>query len=234
MIDGPSWSQVNQAINTTQRQISRELELLSNETDRYQKFVALIERAINFSVTKMVSSKNIIAGKGGNNRMDEDQLTLLLSSPLLGMGFDITHSTNVNGNCDIHVVGPEDFLWLGEAKVFSSYAKLMGGFQQLSDRYATGLSHHSRGGMIIYAFGEKVLSMMSDWGAYLLEVRDGLKMEAVKDQPLQFRTTELHRATEQPIVVCHMPVPLLHQPTDSLPAPQRTRRKKTDAKPATS
>ncbi|MDW9593793.1 hypothetical protein GOA63_16430 [Sinorhizobium meliloti] len=229
MIDGPSWAELENAANSTPKKIIRELQLLSFETTPYEQFVTLVEKAINFSVTKMVSSKNIVAGKGGHRRMDEDQLTLLLSAPLLGMGFDISHSTNVGGNCDIHIQGPDDYLWLGEAKIFSDYGKLMGGFQQLCDRYSTGLECQSRGAMIIYMFGAKVQSMMKSWCDYLKDARHDLKTEPVDGQPLQFRTTELHRATEQPIVVCHMPVPLLHEPTDSAPPPPRTRRAEAKA-----
>lgn len=230
-MEGPSWAQLEGAANTTPKKIIRELQYLSYMPTPYEDFVTLLEKAINFSITTLTAAKNIIAGKGGDNRMDEDQLTFALSLPLKGMGFDITHSTNIGGNCDIVVVGPDDFLWLGEAKIFTSYGKLVGGFQQLSNRYATGLEHQSRGAMIIYMFGQKISDVMSNWNDYLKDAFSDLEVEAVPNQSLQFRTKQPHPSTGQTMIVCHMPVPLLHQPTDPLPPPPRKRKTKNAGSP---
>lgn len=221
MIEGPSWAQLEVAADNTQKKIIRDLQLIPFKSTPYGDFVTLVEDAINFSIKRLAAAKNIVAGKGGKGRMDEDQLTFALSGPLLGMAFDISHSTNVGGNCDIVIEGPDEMLWLGEAKIYSDYGKLMGGFQQLCDRYSTGLEAQSHGGMIIYMFGEKVASVMKTWCEYLTDARKELKAEAVEGHALQFRTTEPHRATEQPIVVRHMPVPLFHEPTDRDAPPPR-------------
>lgn len=189
---------------------------------RYDEFSELIETALVYSIGEMVKEKNIINPAGQlKSRMDEDQLTLMLSKPLKGMGFDIAHSKNVGGNCDISIEGDSEMLWLGEAKIYSDYGKLMGGHQQLVDRYAPGMAAQLNSGMIIYMFGEKAASMMGEWRKYLKDTREGLKSEDVEGQALHFRTIEPHRGTEQSLSVRHFVVPLHHEPTDPKPPPPR-------------
>lgn len=153
--------------------------------------------------------------------MDEDQLTLTLSGPLKGMGFDISHSKNVGGNCDVVIEGDSEIMWIGEAKIYSDYGKLMGGFQQLCDRYSTGMPNQNRGGMLIYFFDGEISNVMKNWRKYLDEARDKLAANDVEGKPLQFRTSEPHGATEIKMNVLHMSVPLMHEPTDVHAPPKR-------------
>ena len=130
-MDGPSWAQLEFAAKTTPDRVR--LQLMRGVAN-YAEFSNLIETAINFSIGEMVKEKNIINPAGElKSRLDEDQLTLMLSKPLKGMGFDISHSKNIGGNCDVSIEGNSEMLWLGEAKIYSGYGKLMGGFQQLCD-----------------------------------------------------------------------------------------------------
>ena len=214
----PTWAELAAAANTTPKKIRFELQRMPYTGAKYSKFVELVERAIGYSAGKMVAAKNII-----DKTQSEDQLTYMLSAPLLGMGFDISHSTNQGGHCDIVIEGDDEMLWLGEAKKYTDYGKLMGGHQQLVDRYAPGLTAQLNGGMIIYMFGEKAASMMGEWRKYLEGTREGLKSEDIEDQPLQFRTVEPHRATEQDLSVRHFAIPLHHDPTDPKPPPPRAK-----------
>lgn len=218
-MDGPSWAQMEFAAKTTPDKIR--LKLMRGVT-RYDEFSELIETALNYSIGEMVKEKNIInpAGKV-KGRMDEDQLTLTLSKPLKGMGFDISHSKNIGGNCDVSIEGASEMLWLGEAKIYTSYGKLMGGFQQLCDRYATGMPNQTNGAMLFYFFNGKVASIMKSWRRYLEKSRPKLVAANVDGNSLQFRTTEPHVATEESLRTVHMPVPLMHEPTDVLPPPKR-------------
>jgi hypothetical protein len=218
LIREPTWAELEAAANTTPKKIQLELQQIFYTASKYEKFVELIEKALNYSAGKMVAVKNII-----NKEQSEDQLTYMLSAPLLGMGFDISHSTNQGGHCDIVIEGDEEMLWLGEAKKYTDYSKLMGGHQQLLDRYASGLSSQLNGGIIIYMFGKKAASMMNEWRKYLEDSRDALRSEDIANQPLQFRTVEPHRATEREISVRHIAIPLFHEPTDPLPPPPRRR-----------
>lgn len=218
-MDGPSWAQMEFAAKTTPEKIR--LKLMRGVT-RYDEFSDLIETALNYSVGEMVKAKNIINPASQNkDQMDEDQLTLTLSGPLKGMGFDISHSKNVGGNCDISVEGDSEMLWLGEAKIYSNYGKLMGGFQQLCDRYASGMPNQTRGALLIYFFSGQVSTVMQNWRKYVEESREKLVANDVANNPMQFRTSEPHGATQISLNVLHMPVPLMHDPTDVAAPPKR-------------
>lgn len=219
-MDGPTWAQMEFAAKTTPEKIR--LKLMRGVT-QYDEFSDLIESALNYSIGEMVKDKNIINPAGKlKNPMDEDQCTLMLSKPLKGMGFDISHSKNVGGNCDISVEGDSEMLWLGEAKIYSDYGKLMGGFQQLCDRYAPGMPNQTRGALVIYFFDGKVGNVMKNWRNYVEEAREKLAANDVADNPLQFQTAEPHGATEIMFNVLHMPVPLMHEPTDVDAPPKRS------------
>lgn len=188
----------------------------------YDEFADVIETALNYSVGEMVKDKNIINPAGKHkSRMDEDQMTLVLSKPLKGMGFDISHSKNVGGNCDISIEGAFEMLWLGEAKIYSSYSKIIGGFQQLCDRYSTGMPNQNRGALLIYFFEGKVKSIMEEWRKFISDARKDLSASDINGNPIQFRTNEPHGATEISLNIIHIPVPLMHEPTDALPPPRR-------------
>jgi hypothetical protein len=218
-MEGPSWAQMEFAAKTTPDKIR--LKLMRGVT-RYNVFSDLIETALNYSIGEMVKEKNIINPAGKlKGRMDEDQLTLTLSKPLKGMGFDISHSKNIGGNCDISIEGDSEMLWLGEAKIYSDDGKLMGGFQQLCDRYATGMPNQTRGALLIYFFDGQVPNVMQNWRKYVDKAREKLAANDVSDIPFQFRTREPHGATEALLDVLHMPVPLMHEPTDVKAPPKR-------------
>ncbi len=219
MIEGPSWAQLDFAAKTTPEKIR--LELMRGVT-LYEKFSDLIETALNYSIGEMVKAKNIInPASQKKDRMDEDQLTLTLSGPLKGMGFDISHSTNVGGNCDIVVEGGSEMIWIGEAKIYSDYGKLMGGFQQLCDRYSSGMPNQNRCGMLIYFFAGQVAHVMEEWRKYVGDAREHLTSIDVAGNTLQFRTSEPHGATQVALNVLHMAVPLMHEPTDVAAPPKR-------------
>lgn len=218
----PSWGELAASARTSeQRSLSWRFHNLPYSDNIHDDFIALVEDAINFSIRHMVRNKNTISSSDGKPMLDEDQLTLLLSGPILGVGLDIWHDANVGGHCDITITGMDSMLWLGEAKIYTGYTKLMGGFQQLSDRYATGLPGENSGGMLIYFFGQRVDCMMSNWRDYLRSTRDDLLDEDVVGYPYHCRTFEKHRATGETLNVRHFAVPLLHSPTDSKKAPAR-------------
>lgn len=218
-MEGPSWAQMEFAAKTTPEKIR--LKLMRGVT-RYDEFSELIEAALNYSIGEMVKDKNIINPAGKlKSRMGEDQCTLMLSRPLKGMGFDISHSKNVGGNCDISVEGDDEMLWLGEAKIYSDYGKLLGGFEQLCDRYAPGMPNQTRGALIIYFFEGQVGNVMKSWREHVDDVRKELAANDVAGNPLQFQTSEPHGATGIMLNVLHMPVPLMHEPTDVAARPKR-------------
>ena len=198
--------------------------MLSVYEAEYEKFCDAVEDAFDFALKKAVEHKNIInPNSSKNGRMDEDQITAYLSMALLGMCFDIAHSKNVGGNCDITVTGSHEMLWLGEAKIFTSYPKALGGYQQLCDRYATGLGSQNRGGFLIYHFRKNSNAVLGKWRDYLDDSRPGVTVENL-DSPHTFKSSEAHAGTGLDYSVRHMIVPLFHSPTDTEAKPLRKAR----------
>lgn len=221
-MESPTWQELAVAADTTPKQIVRRLQILSIYTAKYDEFCDAIEDAFDFAMKKAVEHKNIINPNGTNKgRMDEDQITAFLAMVLVGMCFDVTHSRNVGGNCDITVAGPHEMLWLGEAKIHSSYGKTLGGYQQLCDRYSTGLLNQHRGGLLIYSFVENAKNMMEEWRKYLADSRSLASTETCQKFPSHFLSTEPHAGTSLDIEVRHIAVPLYHEPTDTEPKPKR-------------
>ncbi|MBD8737773.1 hypothetical protein [Sphingomonas sp. CFBP 13706] len=182
----------------------------------YSEFVDLIHEAVYFSISRMSAAKNITAG------MDEDQLTNLLLTPLATMAFDASHSKNVGGNCDIVVNGHSEYIWLAEAKKFSSYSKLLGGYRQLVNRYSTGLQNQDHGSLLIYMVSHgNAKKRMLEWEAYLTDVEAGISTKREVTRPLEFDSTQEHAGSGLPIYVRHTPVILYHVPTDTQKAPPR-------------
>jgi hypothetical protein len=218
-VNGREFSLANLENGPESLQISLELQMQKFYKRSYLDFVDLIHKALNFSISLMAAAKNITLG------MDEDQLTHDLLLPLIGMAFDVTHSTNVGGNCDIVVTGHSSYLWLGEAKVFSSYGKLLGGYRQLADRYSTGLPNQDHGAVIVYMVTHgNAKNRMQEWEEYLKVSETGVKTTRTKERPLEFSSVQDHQGTGLPIYVQHVPVVLFHVPTDVKKPPTRIRK----------
>lgn len=198
--------------------VAFELQMQKFNDGSYDDFVRLIDKAIDYSTKKMAEAKNIVVG------MDEDQLTNLLLSPLIAMSFDASHSKNVGGNCDVVINGHNDYLWLGEAKIFSAYGKILGGYRQLTSRYSTGLPGQDRGSMIIYMTEHgDAKTRMREWASYLATSKIDVSLELDVTKPLEFGSKQPHVGSGLPVHVRHIPVVLYHAPTDTQKPPKRTR-----------
>lgn len=200
-------------------QMAIELQMQRFYKRPYSDFVSLIDRALDYSVGLMAAAKNITPG------MDEDQLTHDLILPLVSMAFDATHSENVGGNCDIVVKGHSGYMWLGEAKIFSSYGKLLGGYRQLTARYGTGLANQDHGAVIVYMVTHgNAKGRMTEWEEYLKTSEPNVQTGRQDGKPLEFSSTQDHPGSGLPIYVRHIPVVLYHVPTDVQRPPPRKRK----------
>lgn len=134
--------------------------------------VALIDRALDIACNNLVASRHL------KQDHSEDALTVELVAALKYMNMDATHDTDVGGHSDIVVRAKDEFLWVAEAKIHSSYVKLLGGFDQLATRYSTGMPGQQDGGMIIYCFGRDAVSVMNAWLDHLGVNRPDVTVES--------------------------------------------------------
>jgi hypothetical protein len=204
---------------TTPQKISLEILTLQFHQDKYPLFVALIEKAIGWCAKEMAKNKNIT----GN--LDEDSISTIIGGYLKSMGFFVYHDANQGGHCDLSIEYDDDLLWLAEAKKFTSYGKLYGGFQQLVDRYSSGLKGQDRGGFLIYILDRDAKSILIEWIKYLSDNFSGIKCDVDHDE-LSAYSTHAHSGSGREIGVRHLPFVLLHAPTDTQKPPKRKALKK--------
>lgn len=201
---------------STPEHVTLDYRVLKEQADPYAAFVRIVEQALDFAIQRLMSHK----GKF-NSSVSEDQLTLHLLGPLVGMGIRAEHEVDNNGHCDITIFGPMEMKWLGEAKKYSSFPKILGGYRQLVDRYASGRRNQAHGALIIYSFKDKSSTMMVNWKNYLQSSEPETNI-TMGDEPVsEFRSSKVHRGTEFPLFTLHVAVSMFHKPTDTDAKPKR-------------
>lgn len=186
------------------KEIALELLIYSS----YEKFVELIERAIDHVLT--------IMGRNPELRKDrsEDELTIELVTNLQMMSFNARHDTKIGGHCDVVIEGNNNHSWLGEAKKHSAYDWLMKGFQQLITRYSTGNQNEDRGGFIIYSYNKDLNGMINEWQARLKAEFPKLRITQCTRHKMAFLTADEHTRSGRTYIVRHMPLSLYFDPRD--------------------
>jgi hypothetical protein len=188
-----------------QREISLELFLY----DSYENFVGLVNRSLDHIIQRMSQNPELRQG------LTEDQLTIEIVNGLHYMGFLARHETKVGGHCDIVVEGDNDYLWLGEAKVFKGkYSWLLKGFRQLNTRYATANPGQDAGGLIIYSFKPRIDRVISTWGKRLAEICGDISVTACPRNPPAVLSKHTHHRTGRLFTTRHLPVSLYWNPQD--------------------
>ena len=173
----------------------------------YKDFWLLLEELLDSTVSDLASRRNNLQSSS------EDALTDQVVSSLRRTGLTASRETQASGHCDVTVQTPSGFLYLGEAKIFSSYVKLVDGYKQLLDRYSSGLPEQSQGFMLIYFFVADVRARMEKWCVRLRQERAGVSAR-LEPQSLVMHSAEPHQSTGLSYQVRHFAYPLLHNPTD--------------------
>lgn len=145
----------------------------------------------------------------------EDALTMDIVTSLSSMGFRASHDTTIGGHCDIVIEARDNFLWLGEAKIQSSYDWLVQGFNQLDMRYATGSASQDHGGIIVYCYHGRTDSIMDEWAERLKEARSDVEVTPRAHLDSYFTSSHIHRRTGRPYQVRHVPIALQWNPPES-------------------
>lgn len=184
-----------------------QFQLLMWKVDKpaYAEWVGLVESAISVQVTEVSKHRNHLQDSG------EDAITSTLVIGLECLGLTAS-SAMVNGNCDV-VVRFDDYLWLGEAKIFTGASVVWGGYLQLTQRYATGLPTQNSGGMLLYCFKDSADVLLTEWRA-VLEVQVEGSDPKDGDHPLTFRSKDASSSSGLTLDILHFAFPLLHQPQE--------------------
>jgi hypothetical protein len=181
------------------------LSMWDFEKPSYEDWANLVEDAIDVSMREIAQRKNSFS------ESDEDTITSVVVIALRMLSFSAA-SEVVNGNCDLSI-SYGDYLWLGEAKIFTGLTAVWGGYLQLTQRYATGLPQHSRGGMLLYCKKDGANALLAEWRAALAAqvshsaTRDGRYV-------LSFASSDIVSTTGLGIDLMHFAFPLLHEPKE--------------------
>lgn len=174
----------------------------------YQEQHELVERAIDWIAQEMAKTSQLRQGRS------EDEISIEIVSMLKSMGFNASHDTQYGGHCDIIVEGRKEFLWIGEAKIHTSYSWLEKGMKQLTTRYSTGLDGQDTGEVLIYTYAPRLDKILQNWKENLEELVPGIDIDEIDLDKLIFRTTQIHENTGRPFRIRHKGITLHFEPKD--------------------
>lgn len=179
------------------------------EVPDYAGFVTCINRAVDRVLRIMAENPELRKGRS------EDELTIEVVGFLRMLGIEAGHENKVGGHVDIVVRGPNDYLWLAEAKKHKSdYSWLYKGFQQLNTRYSTGIQGHDLGAIIIYSDQRRIDQMMDRWREYLEAQQKGIMFDRCPLNDMAFLSSHAHEKTGRAYNVRHIPLSLYFDPQD--------------------
>jgi len=144
----------------------------------------------------------------------EDRLTTEIVGQLKSRGYCATHDELVGGHADIVVRHHDQYLWVAEAKIHSSYDYLDGGFDQLTTRYLRGTVDANEGALLIYIRNADVASVVRNWNAKLVERRlPDFSQDACPTRgALGFYNTHKHHSSGLPVRIRHIGINLHWDP----------------------
>lgn len=180
---------------------------LSDYIECYGDFVSVVETRLGQISKEMVRSCNYFQEKS------EDEITFHIISHFKGWGFGAQHDSMIGGHVDISIEY-DDYLWMAEAKIHSSYLTLQRGWEQLNSRYSTGMKDEDRGAFLIYNFNKNALSVTKEWRLRLKEFYPDLTFAPYNEQDLDFRTNGKHVKSGRDFFVTHFNIPLHFDPKD--------------------
>jgi hypothetical protein len=151
----------------------------------------------------------------------EDQLTVSLILQLKKMGFAASHDATSGGHCDIVITEFGGFLWLGEAKKITGkqMVKIREGYDQLMDRYSTGLPHQDRGSLVLFCNAPRIDEILTAWKSELSGSYKEVSIEEYDDVGIWFSSSQPHEKTGRKYTVRHKPISLYFAPLAKTASP---------------
>lgn len=176
--------------------------------DTYDEFIDILYKDIDRIIYQIEENSEL--------RQDdkEDRLTIDIKNQLCIIGYNASHDLKIGGHADL-VVKKDEFIWIGEAKIHSSYHYLWEGFQQLNTRYSTGDSNQKDGGIFIYIFRKNAMNVIEKWKEHLRKQNlPDYSYTQCKIRDLCFFSVHKHEKSGCPFQIRHMPVMLYFNPKD--------------------
>lgn len=128
----------------------------------YEEFIDVLYTDLDRIVSFLESMPHIFT----RDRNGEDRISISIVINLKCMGYNASHGTLYGGNTDL-LVRKNNYSWVGEAKIHSSYEYIYEGFLQLTTRYSSGTENGDQGGLLIYIYNKDANTTFANWGEYL-------------------------------------------------------------------
>ncbi|MEL6392713.1 MAG: hypothetical protein AAFR97_08155 [Bacteroidota bacterium] len=169
--------------------------------------ITAIERIMDSAYKRTTMNANFHYEKS------EDEITISIVDMIRFSGIDIAHDRKIGGHCDITILSSDDFLWIAEAKIHSSYNWLDKGFKQLATRYSTGSPGQDHGEVLIYCKVKDAKSVLETWRDELTTRHsDVVIVEDNIESQLRFRTTHVHERSGLTFYIRHRIVSVFFDP----------------------
>lgn len=144
----------------------------------------------------------------------EDRITIEIKNSLCLLGYNASHEQKVGGHTDL-LIRKNEYLWIGEAKIHSSYDYLWEGFQQLATRYSVGSNNQKDGGLLIYIRVKDAKQVMEKWKDHLSSKQlSNYSLDSCLKRDLAFFSKHKHDRSGELFRVRHIGITLYFNPQD--------------------
>ncbi len=177
--------------------------------ENYDAFVSRLVKDIDQAITRLEQNRH------HHQEHSEDEITSYLIGKLQSQHYDAEHDTQHGGHCDILVKhNRKDYTWIGEAKIWKGKSYVLGGFNQLTTRYASGTPNHNHGGILIYCRLPNAKEKMNEWLSHLTSETDSVITDELPNNGLRFSSQHTHQSSGLEYNIRHFVAVLNHSTTD--------------------
>lgn len=184
----------------------------------YDQFVDTLYVEMDSIFASLVKDANTLQGDGHT----ENSLNADICRQLNRAGYSAHFDKNNRGHSDVTVEYGR-FSWIGEGKKVKSVnnTHLRGGYDQLLDRYVTGMAGADRAGILIYCYAPDAKHVLTKWREDL-EQKDqanagyaGNIAPWVGNEDFAFSCTSQHKASGATLKIKHIVAPFYWSPPKS-------------------
>lgn len=176
--------------------------------DTYDEFIKILYKDIDEIIYRLQENPEL------HEKDTEDRLTIEIKNNLCSMGYNAFHDSKIGGHADL-AVKKGNFLWVGEAKIHSSYDYLWEGFLQLSTRYSTGDSNQKDGGLLMYIKVRDAKQVTQRWQEHLTTKNlPSYSTRPCNAREICFFSVHRHERSGCDFTIRHMPIILFFNPQD--------------------
>lgn len=144
----------------------------------------------------------------------EDQITIQIRNMLVMRNYDAEHDVKHGGHVDLKVK-LNDYVFILEAKIYSSYSYLWEGWLQLTTRYASGDFNNKKNAILIYIQEQpNARQIMERWAQYIKSQNPCATITHRKEGKLPIISKHILDKTGLEFEIFHIPVMLYFKPED--------------------